>query len=227
MKRITVAVDGPAGSGKSTVAREVARRLGYMYVDTGAMYRAAALKARRRDLNPDDEPGLIKLLKDTSIDLVADGDRLIILLDGEDVSQAIRTEEAGMDASAFSRSPAVRERLVDLQRHIGRSGGVVMEGRDIGTVVFPQAEYKIFLDATPETRASRRTKEFEAKGIHVEKSEILERVRRRDQQDSTRPLAPLKAAPDAIKIDTSEMTLEQVVNNVVEGISQLISMNDE
>lgn len=220
MKPITVTVDGSAGSGKSTVAREVARRLGYRYVDTGAMYRAAALKARRNGVQPDDESGLRDILKNTSIDLIPSGDRLRIMLDGADISDAIRTEEAGMDASVYSRSPAVRERLVEMQRAMGNSGGVVMEGRDIGTVVFPRAECKIYLDANPETRAKRRSKELEAKGIYAQESDVLERVKSRDQQDSTRSLAPLKPAPDAIRIDTSNITIEQVVNKVLEGISQ-------
>jgi cytidylate kinase len=175
VRRMTVTVDGPAGSGKSTVSREVAQRLGFLYIDTGAMYRAAALKARRKRIAPDDEMRLRGLLKDTKIEIVQDGDHTKVLLDGADVSAAIRTEEAGMDASTYSRSPAVRERLVQLQRVMGKMGGVVMEGRDIGTVVFPQAECKFYLDANPEERAKRRAKELKAPGVSFKK--VLEQVK--------------------------------------------------
>lgn len=220
MKRLTVAVDGPAGSGKSTVAKEVARKLGYIYVDTGAMYRAAALYARGRSVEAGDEEGLKKILDSARIELARDGERLRVLLNGDDVSDAIRTEQASMDASTYSKSPAVRQKMVELQRKMGRDGGVVMEGRDIGTVVFPQADYKFYLDADIEERVKRRALDLKARGCDMPHEELLERVKVRDNQDSSRTIAPLKPAPDAITIDTTEITIEQTVNKILAVISR-------
>lgn len=215
MKRVTIAIDGPAGSGKSTVAKEVAKRLNFVYVDTGAMYRAVALNARRMGIAPDDEPRLKEMLEHTDIKLVPNGDNLKVLLNGEDVTLAIRTEQVGMDASTYSAKSVVREKMVQLQRELGKAGGVVMEGRDIGTVVFPQAQRKFFLSATPEERARRRAKELKERGIACNEAEILKTIQERDLQDSTRSLAPLKPAPDAVVIDTTGISVEDVILKVL------------
>lgn len=218
MKRVTIAIDGPAGSGKSTVAKEVAKRLNFVYVDTGAMYRAAALNARREGIPPDDERKLKEMFKRMDLKLVPNGDSLRVFLNGEDVTSAIRTEQAGMDASTYSAKPAVREKMVQLQREMGKSGGVVMEGRDIGTVVFPEAECKFFLDAAPEERARRRAKELRERGIACDEAEILKTIKERDLQDSTRSIAPLKPAPDAIVIDTTGISVEDVILKILAAI---------
>lgn len=227
MKAVTVAIDGPAGSGKSTVAKGVARKLDFLYVDTGAMYRAAALKAVRSGIEPGDDRALKEMLARTDIKLAPDGDGIRVTLDGKDVSDEIRTEKAGMDASTFSKSPAVRERLVEMQRDMGKAGGVVMEGRDIGTVVFPQAECKFYLDAGPEERARRRAKELELRGIKNDEAQILEQVKNRDRQDRSRSLAPLKPAPDAEIIDTSDITAEQVIEKILAAVSRKLKAKRE
>jgi len=219
LKRPAVAIDGPAGSGKSTVARRVAELLGYTYIDTGAMYRAAALAARRKGVAPDDEEGLRTLMKGLDIGLATGENGLRVALDGEDVSEPIRTRQAGMDASTYSRSPAVRERLAQLQRKMAEEGGVVMEGRDIGTVVLPDAEVKIFLDAKPEERARRRIKDFERSGEKADFLAVLEEVVKRDKQDTERELSPLKPAPDALKIDTTDLSIEQVADKVIKAVN--------
>ncbi len=219
MKRPAVAIDGPAGSGKSTVARRVAERLGYTYIDTGAMYRAAAIAARENGIPPDDEERLLALMKNVDINPASGENGARVLLNGKDVSEAIRTRQAGMDASTYSRSPAVRKRLVELQRKMAEEGAVIMEGRDIGTVVLPDAEVKVFLDARPEERARRRIGNFEKSGEKVDFSTVLEEVIKRDKQDSERELSPLNAAPEALKIDTTDLNTEQVVDKVMEAVN--------
>jgi len=215
LRRPAVAIDGPAGSGKSTVARLLAKRLDYIYVDTGAMYRAAALAATRACVAPDDEAGLKVLMMRVEIIFRPDKSEGRVHLDGEDVTDEIRTEKAGMAASTYSRSPAVRARMVELQRKMAEGGGVVMEGRDIGTVVLPQAEVKIFIDADPSERARRRAKELQLRGINVDDKAVLDEVLKRDKQDKEREIAPLKLAPDALRIDTTNMDIEAVLNKVV------------
>ena len=222
-ERPIVAIDGPAGAGKSTVARRVAEALGFTLVDTGALYRSVALAASRAGIGIGDQPRLgtlaTQLAAREAIRFVRDPERgLRIHLDGEDVSEAIRTPEIAMAASTVSAVPAVRDALLDLQRQAGREGGVVLEGRDIGTVVFPDAEVKFFLTAGDEVRARRRHAELLTKGQDVSFEATLEDVRRRDEQDSMRPVAPLRQADDAILVDSSALDVDAVVQSMVDSV---------
>jgi cytidylate kinase len=218
-----VAIDGPAGAGKSTVARKVADALGFVLVDTGAMYRAVALAAERERVSWDDGERLGELSRALvarrALSFEQDTARGVrVTLDGADVTDAIRTPEIGMGASTVSAHKPVRDALLDLQRQAGDAGGVVLEGRDIGTVVFPDAEVKFFLTARPEVRAQRRFDELAAKGQSVTFHETLADVHRRDQQDSTRPVAPLRQAEDAVFVDNSDITIEETVARMVERV---------
>jgi cytidylate kinase len=206
-----VAIDGPAGAGKSTVARQLARRLGFSMIDTGAIYRAVALAARRAEIPWDDDDGLRKLL-DAGLGLVFREDR--VLLKGRDVTEALRTPEITRGASVVSARPVVREKLLGLQRELGLEAprGAVLEGRDIGTVVFPDAQVKFFLTASDEARAQRRHSELAEKGLHVPLEDVLADQRQRDKDDTERAIAPLKPAPDAIVIDTTGLDLAEVVD---------------
>src|SRR5256885_9451712 len=192
-----VAIDGPAGAGKSTVARQLARRLGFTIIDTGAIYRSVALAAQRAGVSWDDDPGLARLL-DAGLGLTFRGER--VLLRGEDVTEAIRTPEISRGASVVSARPVVRQKLLQLQRDLGRAAprGAVLEGRDIGTVVFPDADVKFFLTASDEARAQRRHAELNEKGLSVPLPEVLADQRRRDKDDTERAIAPLRAAADAM-----------------------------
>ena len=205
-----MAIDGPAGAGKSTVARQLARRLGFSMIDTGAIYRSVALAARRADVAWDDDEALRKLL-DAGLGLAFADDR--VLLKGHDVTEAIRTPEISRGASVVSARPVVREKLLGLQRELGRDAprGAVLEGRDIGTVVFPDANVKFFITASPEIRARRRHDELTEKGLNVPFEDVLADQRRRDKEDSERAIAPLRKAPDAIEVDTTGLDLEKVV----------------
>lgn len=207
-----VAIDGPAGAGKSTVARELARRLGFTIVDTGAIYRAVALAAQRAGVDWEDDEGLAALLDGAAFRLsFADDTR--VLLDGDDVTAAIRTPEISRGASVVSARPVVRKKLLGLQRELGRRAtrGAVLEGRDIGTVVFPDADVKFFLTASDEARAARRQSELREKGLTVDVLEVLADQRRRDRDDTERAIAPLKPAADAVVVDTTDMDLGEVV----------------
>jgi cytidylate kinase len=219
-RRPIVAIDGPAGAGKSTISRRVAEALGFVLVDTGAMYRVVALAAKRAGLGHDDAAKVGELARtlvaERALRFERDPERGIrVLLRGEDVSDAIRTPDAGMGASTVSKHGEVRAALLDLQRQSGEGGGVVLEGRDIGTVVFPDAEVKFFLTARPEVRAERRFKELVAKGERVSFDETLAEVKKRDAQDEGRAIAPLRKADDAILVDTSDMTIDEVVQTMV------------
>jgi cytidylate kinase len=222
--RPVVAIDGPAGAGKSTVARRLAARLGFTLVDTGALYRAVALASRRADIAWDDEPAVVevarRIVAARALELLPHPDKGVkVLLDGEDVSDAIRAADMGMGASRVSAIGGVREALFQLQRQAGERGGVVLEGRDIGTVVFPDAEVKFFLTASPEVRAKRRFDELVMRGERVDYDETLADVHRRDQQDSTRPIAPLKQADDAVLIDSSGRPVDEVVEEMAGRIA--------
>jgi len=210
-----IAIDGPSGAGKSTIARILARRLGYTYIDTGAMYRAIGWKAKQGGVDPSDEAALQQLCSRTDVTIKHDANGQRVLVDGVEVTGEIRTPEMGMMASAVSKSPAVRARLLTLQRGLGASGGVVMDGRDIGTVVFPGAEVKFYLDASAEERGRRRWQELKEKGMDVDQAVITAEIRARDLQDSSREIAPLKRASDACYVDSSAMTIAEVVSSML------------
>ena len=211
-----IAIDGPAGAGKSTIAKAVAAKLGHIYVDTGAMYRAMALFFLRQGIDLNDEKQITADCDgaDVSIEYI-DGSQRVILC-GEDVSEAIREERVGNSASIISVYPSVRTKMTALQRKLASLRPVVMDGRDIGTVVLPDASCKIFLDASPEVRAARRVKQLLEKGVETAFDEVLADIRDRDERDRNRPIAPLIAAKDAVTVDTSDMTLEQVINRLLE-----------
>lgn len=215
MRKLIIAIDGPVGSGKSTVARRVAQLLDYIYVDTGAMYRAVALKALRQGVSLDASDDLVALAADTHIDLRAQNGTQRVLLDGEDVTSAIRSPEISQGASKVATVSGVRHVLVTEQRRAGHKGGVVMEGRDIGTVVFPDAELKIFLTASPEIRAERRWREHEQKGEAINLARTLEEVHERDKRDRERKTSPLVQARDAIVVDSTAMEPEEVARLIV------------
>ena len=221
---INVAIDGPVGAGKSSVARECAKRLGIIYVDTGALYRSCALFCVRNnvDISPENEQAVSELLNsklDLSIKL-EDGTQRVIV-NGEDVSDEIRTLEISKAASAVSALPSVRAFLLGMQRDIASKNSVIMDGRDIGTVILPNADIKIFITAKPEIRAKRRYDELVAKGSDVTLGEVLVEINRRDFNDMNRKEAPLKQAPDAILLDTSELDFEQTVSGVTDLIRDL------
>lgn len=210
--RLVVTIDGPAGAGKSTVAKALARRLGYSLLDTGAIYRSVALVAKQRGIPWDDAAHVAGVARDLAIEFKFVGDTNSTFVVGEDVSTAIRTPEISQGASQVSAHGPVRAALLDLQRRLGAGGGVVVEGRDTGTVVFPHADAKFFLSATDEERARRRVEELRLAGKPVDFAVTLAELRERDHRDSSRDVAPMKAADDAIVIDSSTMTIEQVVD---------------
>jgi len=219
-KGYIITIDGPSGAGKSTVSRKLAEKMGYLYLDTGAMYRACALKAFKLGLDPSREEDAQKVVSDLKLELVPRGNQIRLFLDGEDITEKIRTEEVGMGASKISQHRVVREKLWELQRKLGEQGGVVAEGRDMGTVVFPDADYKFFLTASLEERARRRYQELLQRGEKVELEQIKKEVEKRDAQDSQRDLAPLKPAPEAILIDTTHLNVDQVVDLILKKIHQ-------
>ena len=217
-RNLVIAIDGPAASGKSTTARLLAEKLGYLHVDTGAMYRAVTLKVLRTGLSPADAAGIGRLLETTHVALRREGGTIRVLLDGEDVTDGIRDPEVTRAVSTVSRHRVVRDAMVREQRAMGADGGIVLEGRDIGTVVFPDADVKFFMTAGIEARARRRRDELRARGDAPDIARLAEEIRERDRQDSTREESPLKKAEDAIEIDTSDMTVDEQVRVVVDRV---------
>jgi cytidylate kinase len=214
-KRMTIAIDGPSGAGKSTAGKALAKRLGYVYIDTGAMYRAVALKVKDRFILKEEEAIFGQWVSSLSILFATKGEEIHILCNGKDITEAIRSPEISRLASDISKKKEVRDLLVRMQREMAREGGVVMEGRDIGTVVLPDADIKFYLDADPEKRAKRRYDELILKGDGVQFQETLEEVKQRDHQDMHRSLSPLKKAEDAIFIDSSQKSADEVLEEMI------------
>ncbi|WP_018130762.1 (d)CMP kinase [Effusibacillus pohliae] len=225
MNRIRVAIDGPAGAGKSTVAKMVAKRLGLLYIDTGAMYRAVTWKAIASGIPFSDEEQMVELASTIDISFDSDDDRQIVRVDGADVTQQIRSPEVTEHVSTVSAIPGVRSQLVKLQQKMAGRLGVVMDGRDIGTCVLPDAEVKIFLTASLEERARRRLEELLSKGVRTDLEEVMASLARRDEMDSTRDLAPLRKAEDAYSIDTTGLSVPEVVDRIVSICRQRLGTN--
>lgn len=216
IRAVVIAIDGPAGAGKSTVAKKLAERLKLIYVDSGATYRAAALKVLDSGTPPEDERAVAELIARTEIQFASDGPDTTVLLDGRDVTQRIRTADVTLAAATVSRLPEVRKKLIALQRTFARAPGVVMEGRDIGTVVFPDAPLKIFLKAQPEERARRRLEQDKHEGRAATLEQTAYEIGRRDQLDAERKISPLVPAPDAVEIDSTSLTAEEVVERILQ-----------
>ena len=225
MQERSIAIDGPAGAGKSTLARALARELGYLYVDTGAIYRTVALRAREAGADPSDPEQVAPLLEDLDLRMDYGGDGVQrMYLSGRDVTEAIRENEISALASQVAALPAVREFLLEFQRKQAREHDVVMDGRDIGTVVLPQAGVKIFLTAAPEARARRRTAELLQRGQDADFDEILREIRQRDQQDENRPVAPLRQAEDAVLLDTTNLDLKGSLEALLTLVRERLSL---
>jgi len=220
MEYYQIAVDGPSGSGKSTLAKGVAAKLGILYLDTGAMYRACGLKALKLGIDTKDQAAVEEMMKQIRIDITHEDGSQHVWLDGEDVSEAIRMPGVSVAASDVSAIPCVREAMVDLQRKISEGKNVILDGRDIGSKVFPNARYKFFLVADAEERAKRRLAELEAKGVKDQTFEdVLRDIKYRDHQDTTRASSPLVKVADAIEIDTTHITIEEMINTVIARVS--------
>lgn len=225
-RKLVIAIDGPAASGKSTTARLVAERLGYIHVDTGAMYRAVTLKVLRSGIEPDNVEAIARLMDTTRVELRQGNTQPAVLLDGEDVTDLIRGPEVTRAVSAVSSLGPVRAAMVREQRYLGREGGIVLEGRDIGTVVFPDAECKFFLIAGIDARARRRMEELRMQGVQAGLNQLKREIEERDRFDSTRPESPLRKAADAIVVDTSDRSIEEQVELVVERVRETMKAMD-
>lgn len=224
-KHISIAIDGPAGAGKSTIARKLAAELGYHYVDTGAIYRTVAYFFDLWGVAPKDIDGIQRYIDELTVGLFYDEEGLQhMLMNGMDVTDDIRTQEIGQKASIISAHAIVREMLLDMQRDVAQEYDVIMDGRDIGSVVLPKATVKIFLTASPEVRAQRRTQELKAKGQKANYETVLKEIQQRDYQDTHRQVAPLKMTRDSIKVDSSDMTLEQVVSTIRDIVHQKVGV---
>lgn len=213
-----IAIDGPAGSGKSTVARQVAKKLRFRYIETGSMYRAVAWRSLQLGIDLAEREKVSAVAKELRLEFVPNEDGQVLLVNGENVTPQLKSEIVGRGAAIVATYHEVRDIMTSKQREIGKSGDVVMDGRDIGTIVFPQAEKKFFLDADPEERGRRRYLELKAKNQDVDLAHIVEQVKQRDEEDRNRVIAPLRPAPDAIKVDTTFLKIEEVVEKVVHGI---------
>lgn len=224
--KLVIAIDGPAASGKSTTAKLVAQRLGYLHIDTGAMYRAFTLKILRSGLEGYYSKRIRTLAEETRIELQPSNGSLKVLLDGEDVTEQIRSPEVTTAVSSVSMIREVRQAMVREQRRLANEGGVVLEGRDIGTVVFPDADLKIFMVASIEARALRRQRELEAKGIITDLDKLMEEIRERDEKDSSRDESPLRKADDAVVLDTSSLTIDEQVELVVRKAQQILAQRN-
>lgn len=222
-----IAIDGPAGAGKSTIAKKVAKELSCVYVDTGAMYRAMALYLLRLKVNRENPEEIGKKCKQAEISIEYRDGEQIVLLNGEDVNPYLRTEEVGNMASVSSANPQVREKLLDLQRKLAASMNVVMDGRDIGTTILPDADVKIYLTASSLTRAKRRYIELQEKGVVCDLEEIRKDIEERDMRDMNRAVSPLKQAEDAVLVDSSEMSIEEVVKKILQIFREKVILSDE
>lgn len=220
MKKLLVTIDGPAGAGKTTASKSLSDRLGYRYIDTGALYRGIAYEAKCRGVSHDDDDALKKLCKSLDLKFARDEKETRLLSNHNDITDQIRTPEMSMLASSVSANAIVRNYLLDVQREMGKEKGAVFEGRDMGTVVFPEADIKFFLDASPQTRALRRYKELEGKTSQTRK-DVERDIRQRDENDSTRDLAPLKPAQDAILVDSTDLSIDDVVEMMVDFIKKV------
>lgn len=220
---INIAVDGPAGAGKSTIAKAVAKKMGFIYADTGALYRAVGLYMLENEIDPNDKHAVGHNLKDVKVYLKFDKGNQRVFLNEQDVSEAIRTPEASKAASDVSALPSVRAFLFDLQREIAKNNDCIMDGRDIGTVVLPDADVKIFLTASAEERADRRYKELKEKGMDVSYEKILKDINDRDYQDMHRDIAPLVQAEDSILIDSTDMTPDEVIDKIIETVNERVN----
>jgi len=219
-KRLVVAIDGPSGAGKSTISKILAARLHFTYIDTGAMYRCVALEAKKQHIAVDDEAALARLCREIDICFQWEGTKNQVFCSGEEVTEKIRTPEMDMLSSAVSAVPAVRKALVAMQRRMGEKGPVILEGRDAGTVIFPEAEVKIYLDASPQVRGRRRFLEQQQRGLPGSLEQVIEEIRKRDLNDSTRAHSPLTQAADAHRLDTTGMDIPEVVEAIVRLIKE-------
>ena len=223
--KLIIAIDGPSAAGKTSAARTLAKRLGYIYLDSGALYRAIAWKVSQSGTEPKEHPRLADLLSKTEVRVKALGDDFRVWVDDLDVTPQLRAPAISRLASQVSSIPAVREKLLQVQRQLGSQGGVVVEGRDIGTVVFPSADLKFYLDAKLQVRGDRRYQELRAMGHPVEKENVLEEVKIRDEKDSEREIAPLRKAKDAVVLDSTSMTLDEVVDRMMTEVQRKVCLN--